>query len=562
MFDIDSILKQMTLEEKAGQLVMSSFVDRFEVPSDMDALLQKGAVGSILYFSGCNVIDPLQLRDLTEKVQASARKSRFGIPVFVAIDQEGGQLAPITQNISIGPGNMALAAIRDEGEAVKAAFDNGRITGAELASIGITTCFAPVVDLCFEEGLPVKDNRYFGSDPVRAGKLAAAFIKGLNSAGVMSCAKHFPGQRNVDIDSHFELDVIPYSVEDMMKREWIPFKAAIEADVSMMMTLHAGFTAIDPTNTPATLSKPIIEGMLKGTLGYKGLVVSDDIQMKPIRDAYGIEGALVRCIAAGVDIIIISGGVSEANTFIANGVRRGELSEERLDQAVRKVLEYKQKCVPLKVPSSGRTRKSCASKKNLSTVQQSADKSITLLRNSAALLPLGKIRSNARISIIRPTMGRLMMSDNTNFYPFDFKDVFSQYFDHVYEYVVGLQPNDTEFLGASDWAFMGDYVIFCTYNAYKWPEQLKMLEACRQFADERKLIVVALRSPADLACMPDDIETLIATYGVAECSLHALARAIKGDITPTGILPVGVGDGKPSRSTGMARGSGLAHWTK
>ena len=99
-----------------------------------------------------------------------------------------------------------------------------------------------------------------------------AFIRGLNSAGVMSCAKHFPGQRNVDIDSHFELDVIPYSVDDMMNREWIPFKEAINAEVSMIMTLHAGFTAIDPTNTPATLSKPIVEGMLKGTLGYRGLV--------------------------------------------------------------------------------------------------------------------------------------------------------------------------------------------------------------------------------------------------------------------------------------------------
>ena len=180
MKDIEAIIGEMTLEEKAGQLVMSSFTDRYEVPADMDRLLSEGAVGSILYFSGCNVIDPAQLRDLTEKVQASARRNRFGIPAFVAIDQEGGQLAPITQGVSVGPGNMALAAIRDEAEAERAAYENGRVTGEELASIGITTCFAPVVDLCYEEGLPVKDNRYFGSDPVRAGKLAAAFIRGLS----------------------------------------------------------------------------------------------------------------------------------------------------------------------------------------------------------------------------------------------------------------------------------------------------------------------------------------------------------------------------------------------
>jgi len=551
MKDIETIISEMTLEEKAGQLVMSSFTDRYEVPADMDALLREGAVGSILYFSGCNVIDPAQLRNLTEKVQASARGNRFGIPAFVAIDQEGGQLAPITQGVSIGPGNMALAAIRDDAEAEKAAYDNGRVTGEELASIGITTCFAPVVDLCYEEGLPVKDNRYFGSDPVRAGKLAAAFIKGLNSAGVMSCAKHFPGQRNVDIDSHFELDVIPYSVEDMMKREWIPFKAAIEAGVSMMMTLHAGFTAIDPTNTPATLSKPILEGTLKGTLGYRGLVVSDDIQMKPIKDKYGIAGALVKCVAAGVDVVIVSGGVNEANRYIADGVRSGELPEERLNEAVRKVLEYKRQSVRDKVPAAGVAKKVCGSRKNLSAIQSSADRSITLVRNDAGLLPLASIPKNARVSIIRPTMGRLMMSDNTNFYPFDFKDVFSNYFDKVYEYTVGLQPNDTELLGASDWAFMTEYVVFCTYNAYMWPEQLKLLEAIRSFADDKKLIVVALRSPADLAVIPADVKTLIATYGVAETSLHALAKTLRGDVTPTGILPVGVGEGAVPRGTGL-----------
>lgn len=551
MQDIHTILAEMTLEEKAGQLIMSSFVGRNTVPDDMVALLGSGAVGSILYFSGCNVVDPVQLRDLTEKVQTTARKNRFGIPVFVAIDQEGGQLAPITCGVSIGPGNMALAAIRDEKDAVEAAYENGRITGEELASIGITTCFAPVVDLCFEEGLPVKDNRYFGSDPVRAGKLGAAFIRGLNSAGVMSCAKHFPGQRNVDIDSHFELDILPGSVADMMKREWIPFQEAINADVSMIMTLHAGLTAVDPTNTPATLSKPIIDGMLKKNLGFGGLVVSDDIQMKPIKDKYGIDGAVVKCIAAGVDIIIVSGGVSEANAYIADGVRRGEISVERLDEAVRKVLEYKQKFIRNEVPPHTVTDRVCASADKLSTIQRYADKSITLLRNSTGLLPLRSVAPDSRIGIVRPSMGRLMMSDNTNFYQVSFKDVFSEYFPSVHEYSVGLEPNETECLGASDWAFMADYLVFCTYNAYKWPAQLKLLDACLQYAGPDKLIVVALRSPEDLAILPENVHTIIATYGVAECSIRALARTIRGAVQPTGVLPVGVGGGSIARGAGL-----------
>ena len=310
----------------------------------------------------------------------------------------------------------------------------------------------------------------------------------------------------------------------------------------------------DPTNTPATLSKPILEGLLKGKLGFKGLVVSDDIQMKPIRDKYGIEGALVKCIAAGVDVVIVSGGVNEANKYIADGVRSGELSEERLNDAVRKVLTYKQKNIPEQVPSAKKVQKICASKNNLLEIQKTADKSITLLSNKNSLLPLGTIPKGSRVAIIHPTMGRLMMSDNTNFYPFTFKDVFSQYFDDVYEYVIGLEPNETEALGASDWAFMADYVVFCTYNAYKWPKQLEILKACRAYAGSDKLITVALRSPADLAVLPDDLDTVLATWGVSECSLHALARVIRGDVSPSGMLPVGVGDGK------VVRGSGLTGW--
>jgi beta-N-acetylhexosaminidase len=550
-------IKSLSLEERAGQLVMSSFSGQWEVPENTLNLLEQGAIGSILYFSGCNVVDSIQLRDLTIKVLNAAKKSKAKIKPFIAIDQEGGQLAPITKEFAIGPGNMALGAIRENG--IVSAYKMGKSTGEELASIGINTCFAPVVDLCFEEGLPVKDNRYFGSNPKQTAALAAAFTKGLQEAGIIACAKHFPGQRNVDIDSHFELDVVPHSFEQLSSREWIPFKKTIEADIGMMMTLHASFPKLDPSNTPATLSPVILQEYLRKELEFKGLIVTDDIQMKPIKDKYGIQGALIKAINAGVNQIIVSGGVDNANIIIADAVRSGDISEETLNAACEKVLEYKEKYhISFEEKHFSETAVgSPVKKEHMDSIQEAADSSITLIKNQEQLLPFGTKNTKKRLAILRPTYGRLMMSDNTNFYTHTFKDIFSQYFDNVSEYVYGLDPSDVEILGACDWAFMADYVIICTYNAYQHEKQIKLFNACYEYSGKEKTVAVALRSPEDLNAIPEEVKTLLLTYGVAECSIHALAKTIGGINTPSGILPVGVG---MKTTTPYPAGTGLSHF--
>lgn len=548
----------MSLEERAGQLVMSSFTGRTSVPEETVELIKTGAAGSILYFSGCNIVDALQLRSLTEKVQAASRQTKNAIPQFIAVDQEGGQLAPITKGVSIGPGNMALAAIKKDG--VKHAYQVGNITGKELKAIGIDVCFAPVVDLCYEEGLPVKDNRYFGSDPEKAGVLAAAFTKGLQDAGVMACAKHFPGQRNVDIDSHFQLDTVPYTFEQLMNKQWIPFKATIDAGVSMMMTLHAAFPELDSSLTPATLSPVILNEYLRDKLNFNGLIVTDDIQMKPIKDKYGIDGALIKAVDAGVNQIIVSGGVWDANKIIADAVRKGTLSEEKLNSSCAKVLEYKEKYVSSSVPTEKEASSLLVTAENKALVQVAADSSITLIKNEKSFLPLTKEKilnvtkgtnTKPRVALIHPTYARLMMSDNTNFYLHTFKDVFQKVYGleiDFCEYTFGLDPAPEEILAASDWAFMADFTILCTYNSYQHPQQQKLFDACFAFTQNEKLVTVALRSPHDLTVIPENVETLLLSYGVAECSVEALANVISGKAKPKGTLPVGIG--KYPRGTG------------
>ncbi|HPM06947.1 MAG TPA: glycoside hydrolase family 3 C-terminal domain-containing protein, partial [Treponemataceae bacterium] len=248
--------------------------------------------------------------------------------------------------------------------------------------------------------------------------------------------------------------------------------------------------------------------------------------------------------------------VYDAHIQIADAVRKGELSEETLNAACLRVLEYKAKYVSTNLLSEKKAAKIVASKAHTKAIQDAADASITLLRNKSNLLPLRKIDPKARIAIVRPSFGRLMMSDNTNFYVHNMKEIFSQYFDNVSEYVFGLNPSDPEILGATDWAFMADYIVLCTYNAYQYPKQLELIQKCFSYAKNEKTILTVLRSPQDLVVIDDEIDTVLATYGVAECSIHALARTIAGINTPSGALPVGVGKDQGYKNNSLKAGSG------
>ncbi|MBN1412072.1 MAG: hypothetical protein JW969_14610 [Spirochaetales bacterium] len=537
MSNLKNILEKMTLEEKAGQMLMENFVGRYEVPQETLENIQNGRFGSILYFSGCNVVDSFQLKDLTSKIQAAARKSRLSMPLLVAIDQEGGQLAPITKNISIHPGNMAIAAIPKNNE--EYAYKMGEITGSELKTIGINANLAPVVDISHVNGTPIKDNRYFGDNPDKVAALGAAFIKGNQSQGVMACAKHFPGQRNVEVDSHDKLDVIPYDYDRLMKVELLPFKKAVDAGVEMIMTLHAAYTALDPANTPATLSTPIITGVLRKTLGYDNIVISDDLKMKPIMDVYGFEKALIMAVNAGVDLVVISFSSMPAYEIIVDAVKKGHISEDRLNESVMRILRAKKKYATFDVDNRKKTMRILARKESKKAIEEVANKSITLVKNEANVLPL-KTKKTTRIAIIRPMYGRLVMSDNTNFFMHNFADSFRKYHENVAEYVTGLQPNSVERLGLSDWAYICDYTIFCTYNAYQFEEQMAALEEARKLTQDDRIILVALRSPNDLKIYPKEIPTVITTYGVTKASIDALARLCLGKIKAEGKLVVPV----------------------
>ncbi|MGI5194939.1 glycoside hydrolase family 3 protein [Streptomyces sp. CA-288835] len=282
---------------------------------------------------GRNIASPDQLASLT----AQLRTERDD--VLVAIDEEGGDVTRLeVRTGSSFPGNHALGAVDDVALTREVAAELGR----RLAVCGVNLNWAPSADINSDPGNPVIGVRSFGADASLVARHTAAYVSGLQSAGVAACAKHFPGHGDTAVDSHHALPRIDAELPVLQTRELAPFRAAIEAGTRAVMTAHILVPALDP-DRPATLSPRILTGLLREELGYDGLIVTDGMEMRAISGTYGIERGSVLAIAAGADAICVGGGLADDETVLrlrdalVAAVRSGELAEERLADAAARV---------------------------------------------------------------------------------------------------------------------------------------------------------------------------------------------------------------------------------
>ncbi|MGV9497109.1 glycoside hydrolase family 3 protein [Streptomyces sp. NPDC003642] len=282
---------------------------------------------------GRNIASPDQLAALTAQLRAERDD------VLVAIDEEGGDVTRLeVRNGSSFPGNHALGAVDDVELTQQVAHELGR----RLAACGVNLNWAPSADVNSDPRNPVIGVRSFGADTALAARHTAAYVTGLQSAGVAACTKHFPGHGDTAIDSHHALPRIDVSAEVLAERELAPFRAAIAAGTRAVMSAHILVPALDPDH-PATLSRRILTGLLRGELGYDGLIVTDGMEMRAIAGTYGIERGSVLAVAAGADAICVGGGLSDDATVLrlrdalVGAVRSGELPEARLAEAADRV---------------------------------------------------------------------------------------------------------------------------------------------------------------------------------------------------------------------------------
>ncbi|MFI9729700.1 glycoside hydrolase family 3 protein [Streptomyces sp. NPDC052092] len=282
---------------------------------------------------GRNVADPGQVAALTAQLRAERDD------LLVAIDEESGDVTRLeVRTGSSFPGSHALGAVDDPALTRQVASELGR----RLAECGVNLNWAPSADVNANADNPVIGVRSFGHDTALVARHTAAYVEGLQSTGVAACTKHFPGHGDTSVDSHHALPQIDLDATTLHQRELQPFRAAIEAGTRAVMTAHIRVPVLDP-DRPATLSRRILTDLLRGELGYDGLIVTDGMEMGAVADTYGLEHGVVLAIAAGADAICVGGGLSDEGTVqrlqdaLVAAVRSGELPEERLADAAARV---------------------------------------------------------------------------------------------------------------------------------------------------------------------------------------------------------------------------------
>ncbi|GAA3375374.1 glycoside hydrolase family 3 protein [Streptomyces sannanensis] len=301
---------------------------------------------------GRNIASPEQLAALTAQLRAERDD------IVVAIDEEGGDVTRLeVRTGSSFPGNLALGAV-DDPDLTRAV---ARELGRRLAECGVNLNWAPSADVNSDPGNPVIGVRSFGADPHLAARHTAAYVEGLQAAGVAACTKHFPGHGDTAVDSHHALPRIDADTDTLHARELVPFRAAFAAGTRAVMSAHILLPALDPTR-PATLSRRILTGLLREELGYDGLIVTDGMEMQAVAATYGIERGSVLAVAAGADAICVGGGLADEETVLRlrdaliAAVRAGELSEERLADAaarVRALAAWTRSTPAVSVPAEG-----------------------------------------------------------------------------------------------------------------------------------------------------------------------------------------------------------------
>lgn len=336
MDEIDLKLEKMSLEEKVGQMIIvSAKWQGTSLSESFRSVLDNVKPGGIIMFAD-NVSNYQQLITYMDEINETA-----DISLFWSIDQEGGTIQRLTTD-NVGAINIPSMYYLGQTNDTDLAFNVGKVMGEELRVFGFNMDFAPVADVWTNPENMVIGKRAFGDNTLVVSKMIIPFAKGLESTGVIAVYKHFPGHGDTQTDSHYSLPVITKTKEELLNNEIIPFKEAIDNGAQVIMVGHLAVPALTGDNvTPTSLSKETITDFLKGELGYSGLVITDALNMKAL-DVYSNKERCVKAVLAGVDLLLAPEDPEEAKEAIVDAVRDGEISEEAINNSVRKILELKQ----------------------------------------------------------------------------------------------------------------------------------------------------------------------------------------------------------------------------
>lgn len=376
--------RNMSLEEKVAQLMISF---RSGDPARADLMIGRAWGGMIL-----SIWDYTTLAESREMIDSFQRRSK--IPLLIASDTETGMGHVTRHDVTRFSTLMGIGAAGSDDYARRV----GEVIAAEAAAIGCNWSFTPVVDVNTNPDNPSSNTRTYGDDPERVGRLAEAQIRAYVQAGHAGTAKHFPGQGMQGVNSHYGLEIVETPRDEMEAVHLLPFRRAIAAGVPAVMTNHAVYTAYDP-EMPATLSKPVVTDLLRGELGFNGLVITDALIMEGIRSRYPSAQAAVLALEAGCDMLMVDEDLEETLRAVADAVRSGPIEERAIDRRVAKVLAFKQRWGVFDWDTRG--REPIDFEPHRALAREISEHAVTLVKCEQAFLPL-RPNGDTDILVVEP----------------------------------------------------------------------------------------------------------------------------------------------------------------
>ena len=534
--ELEAMVARMSLQDKVAQMVMVGFHGQSIATSpELETMVGAYHVGGVVLLEA-NAHDPQQLSNLTAELGSLATSSGAGVPLFVAINHEGGIVVRITEGVTGLPGNMAVAAAgRPEYAYLSAA-----LAAQELRAMGVNMNLAPVLDVNDNPLNPVIGTRSFGESPALAAEYGQLTVRGSQDNGVIAVAKHFPGHGSVAVDSHGGLPVLQASTGELMQHELVPFQAAIEEGVAGIMTAHIAVPALDDSDRPATLSPEILTGLLRQQMGYDGLILTDSLAMGGVSASRGQAQAAIEAVQAGADIVLSTTPVEAHIAIIqalVTAVQQGNIPVERIDQSVLRILRVKY-AYGLFGSLTTPDLRGVGSPEHQAVADEIALRAVTLLRNDDDSVPLPS--SPARLLLVSPDqLPPAASGDGTAF-----AELLRERGYEVTELVFNLDSGgsrDYVYATAVAQALAYDVVVFGEWELIKrdvnwgdrWQEEL--IGALHQTG--RPPIVVAWHNPAAiLRC--SQVPAFITAYGNTRAQVAAVVAALTGEQTPAGHLPI------------------------
>ncbi|HET7828571.1 MAG TPA: glycoside hydrolase family 3 N-terminal domain-containing protein [Candidatus Limnocylindrales bacterium] len=500
------------------------------LPAATAERLRSAPSAGITLFRYHNVETPGQLRELTDAAQRAAAAGGWDGPLLVAADQEGGQLLALGDGSTPFPGNMALGATSD----VSLAERVGAAIGAEALAMGVNVVYAPSADLASNPANPHLGIRAFGDDPATVSSFVAATVRGIRSSGAAATLKHFPGLGEADLDTHHGLPDLGHDRARLDAVELAPFAAGIDAGAEVVMSAHVALSALTGSaDLPATLSRSVMTDLVRGALGFRGLSITDALDMEalPQGDAQALDA--VAAIRAGVDLLLCTPDEQKA----------ARIEGAVMHAAARRLFEPDELRASASRLAALRARLSSVPRPDLAVVgsathqalaREVADRSITLVRDRDGLLPL-RLATGDRIVAVMPRPRNLTPADTSASVSPGLAVALREHWPDVHEIVTAHPPTDEDARTVREAARDAAVIVLGTITASADRAQADLVDAVLDAG--RPVVTVSLRTPWDLAAYPR-AGTNVAAYGILPPTLAALAATLFGQQPFRGRLPV------------------------